>query len=338
MEISNLATIKDIARVSGFSASTVSIVLRGQSKQRKIPQNTEETILAAARSLNYQPNLSARKLRDPAGGQYTIGIFWAADFRTIVLARVLKGLQQALMDGPHNINLVVSPYASGRLCDNKSLQGITNYNAAIIATADEIDCQHLEENPPQIPIVLYNRDSQQFSSVTADNETAGRLAASHFISKGIAHVGAVFQDHPFVATLKRRQGFIAMCEEHGISSVAENTVWSDGTVSGGFEAGVQILESGVIPQGVYCDSDATALGLQSAFAKYRHKVPDNIELATIGTAPPTLTLYGALPLTVVELPLEEMAIRSINLLVDILQHTVRPPQHIMLPPRLISRD
>lgn len=333
-----MATIKDVARVAGFSVSTVSIVLRGQAEQRKIPPQTVEKILAAARSINYQPNLSARKLRDSVDGQYTIGLFWAADFRTIVLARVLKGLQQALVDSPYEINLVVSPYTSGRICDNKSLQGITNYNAAIIATADVEDSRYLEENPPQIPIVLYNRYSEQFSSITADNDAAGEIAAARFAAKGIAEIGAVLQKQPFIAMSRRSDSFIQACAKHGIAGLNENTVWSDGTVTGGFNAGMKILERGNIPKGIYCDSDSTAMGLVSAFAKHGDKVPENMELVAMGTAPPVLTEYSTPPLTLVELPLEEMAIQSVNLLVDIMQHQVAVPQQRVLPPRLLVRE
>lgn len=333
-----MATIKDVARVVGLSVSTVSIVLRGQAKQRKIPQQTEEKILSAARSINYQPNLSARKLRDATEEQYTIGLFWAADTRTIVLARVLKGVQKALVDGHHHINLVVSPYTSGRICDNKSLQGFTNYNAAIVANIDANDSRYLEENPPKIPIVLYNRDSAQFSSVRTDNDATGRIAALQFLSKGLTNIGAVLQKSPFIAMLKRSDSFIQACEEGGITSLQDNTILSDGTVSGGFEAGMKIIERGNIPEGIYCDSDSAALGLQNAFTKYKEKIPNDIKLVAIGSAPTVLTQYSSPPLTLIELPLEEMAIQSVNLLVDLLQHKIQAPQHIVLPPRLIVRE
>lgn len=332
-----MTTIKDVARVAGVSVSTVSIVLRGQAKSRKIPQQTEEKILTAARSINYQPNLSARKLRDVAEEQYTIGLFWAADARTIVLAKVLKGVQQVLVEGHHHINLVVSPYSCGRICENTSLRGFTNYNAAIIANTDENDNRYLEENPPNFPIVLYNRDSRRFSSVMSDNDAAGKIAAEQFVSRGLTRIGTVLQDNPFIAMLKRSDSFFRACEEYGIMNLRENTLLSDGTVSGGFEAGMKIIESGNIPQGIYCDSDSTALGLQNAFSRHPEKLRDAVRLVAIGTAPTVLTQYGTPPVTLIELPLEEMAIQSVNLLVDLLQHKVPAPQRKVLPPRLIVR-
>ena len=48
------ATIKDIAAATGFSVTTISLVLNG--KGYKISDETKNQILAKARELNYRPN------------------------------------------------------------------------------------------------------------------------------------------------------------------------------------------------------------------------------------------------------------------------------------------
>ena len=53
------ARLKDIAAATGFSANTVSLALRGSER---IPDETRERILAAARKLNYLPNQVAQSL------------------------------------------------------------------------------------------------------------------------------------------------------------------------------------------------------------------------------------------------------------------------------------
>ena len=47
------ALLKDIALATGFSANTVSLALR---ESRRIPKETRDRIVAAARQLNYLPN------------------------------------------------------------------------------------------------------------------------------------------------------------------------------------------------------------------------------------------------------------------------------------------
>ena len=53
-----MASIKDVAAKAQVSISTVSIIINGKSKERKISKETQEKVLNAMKELNYQPNLS----------------------------------------------------------------------------------------------------------------------------------------------------------------------------------------------------------------------------------------------------------------------------------------
>ena len=54
------ATLKDIAADTGFSVTTVSLVLN--NKPSKIPEGTKQIILEAAQRLGYRPNQLAVSL------------------------------------------------------------------------------------------------------------------------------------------------------------------------------------------------------------------------------------------------------------------------------------
>ena len=56
-----MASIKDVAAKAQVSISTVSIIINGKSKERKISKETQEKVLNAMKELNYQPNLSAKE-------------------------------------------------------------------------------------------------------------------------------------------------------------------------------------------------------------------------------------------------------------------------------------
>lgn len=56
-----MSTIKDIAKTAGVSIATVSIVLNGKGRERKISQETQQRIYKIAQDLNYVPNQSAKK-------------------------------------------------------------------------------------------------------------------------------------------------------------------------------------------------------------------------------------------------------------------------------------
>ena len=56
------ATLKDVAKLAKVHSSTVSRVLRGNDDLR-IPEETQQKIIRAAKELNYYPDQTARSLR-----------------------------------------------------------------------------------------------------------------------------------------------------------------------------------------------------------------------------------------------------------------------------------
>ncbi|HEY1202823.1 MAG TPA: LacI family DNA-binding transcriptional regulator, partial [Niastella sp.] len=76
-------SIKDIAKQAGVSPTTVSFVLNGKAKEKRISDQVSKKILKIANKLKYKPNQLARGLR--TGKTKTLGLivediannFWA---------------------------------------------------------------------------------------------------------------------------------------------------------------------------------------------------------------------------------------------------------------------
>lgn len=68
-----MATLKDLSRHLGLSVTQISRALNGHSD---VNEATRDRVMAAARALNYQPNLSARKLATGRSG--TVGLVMVA--------------------------------------------------------------------------------------------------------------------------------------------------------------------------------------------------------------------------------------------------------------------
>ena len=90
---SGASTIRDVARESGYSASTVSIVLNNAPLSRYIPGETKERIQTAARRLGYRPNPLARSLRSQRSNIVGVMVF---DITDPFCTPILRGLENAL--------------------------------------------------------------------------------------------------------------------------------------------------------------------------------------------------------------------------------------------------
>ena len=70
-----MVTIRDVAKASGFSSTTVSIVLNNAPLARYIPNSTKNKITGAAKKLGYRPNLFARSLRSSRSHAVGVMVF-----------------------------------------------------------------------------------------------------------------------------------------------------------------------------------------------------------------------------------------------------------------------
>src|ERR1700674_1843022 len=87
------ATIRDVAKESRFSATTVSFVLNDAPLARYIPPATKERIKKAAKNLGYRPNLFARSLRSKRS--HTVGVM-VFDMTDPYCTLILRGIENSL--------------------------------------------------------------------------------------------------------------------------------------------------------------------------------------------------------------------------------------------------
>lgn len=91
-----MVTLKDVAKLAEVSVSTVSIVINGKTKERNIPLKTYNKVMKAIDELGYQPNVSARRLRNLDRAKPIIALYWTLDARTNMLTALLAGIQSEI--------------------------------------------------------------------------------------------------------------------------------------------------------------------------------------------------------------------------------------------------
>jgi len=88
-----MITIRDIARESGFSIGTVSIVLNDAPLARYMSAQTKEHIKEVAHRLGYSPNQFARSLR--GSRSHTVGVM-VIDVTDPFCTPILRGIEGSL--------------------------------------------------------------------------------------------------------------------------------------------------------------------------------------------------------------------------------------------------
>jgi DNA-binding LacI/PurR family transcriptional regulator len=87
---------------------------------------------------------------------------------------------------------------------------------------------------------------------------------------------------------------------------------------------------------VFAANDSTAIRLLSAAASLNVRVPD--ELAVVGFDNVHMAAQTHPPLTSISQPRAEIGARAAQLLIDRIEGKRGPPEHIVLPTRLVVRS
>lgn len=326
-----MVSLKDVADATGYSLSTVSIILRGIGKERGIPESTQKKVLEIAKAMDYQPNVSARRLRSDVPLKRGIAVFWADDFRVVMVAKFLQGVQQYIKEQSANLEVVICPYEPGRLSAAATIPVLNMYAGCIICTASKEDMTYIDSLDLTCPVVVYNRESNSFPCVGVDNEEIGAVAARKLLSDGCKDMLFISDSDRHLYVTSRYTGFRRECEKEGIP--VRTVIVNQNTIPDGRTCGVQ-LEFGADKTGIFASSDNIAMGLLNGLVDRNIKIPEIVEVISPGTS--DIDVYQCLrpSLSIVEVPLEKMAYQCAKMLHAIINHEVLSERKVIVPFRL----
>ncbi|KHD36553.1 LacI family transcriptional regulator [Clostridium acetobutylicum] len=334
-----MSTIKDVAKLSGVSPSTVSIILNGNASKRNISERTQRKVMDSVKKLNYHPNIAARKLRSKnSQSKPTIALYWSSDISVNVISRFLRGLQSKLAKQNYNYNVVICPYETDCLHLEKGISKENSFDAAIIANISNYDLEYLNKASLNLPIILFNRLSDKYSSVNVDNYKMGEKASLLFAKKRYKYAAAILTESLNDAMDNRNKGFIETCHKNGIKISENHIIATENSIHGGVEAAKKLMELKNTPKALFCNSDSIALGVISILNKQKISIPDDIEIVAIGMNDREYTEFSTPPVTIVDIPIEEMAGTCISLVEKLINREIENPTSILFDGPLILRN
>lgn len=333
-----MATIREIAELAQVSVGTVSFVLNGKSEKMRISQATQKRVLEAAKELGYRPSLSARRLRSTEDKEIpVIAILWTLDARTSLISRFLQGIQQKSLLKDGLFELVIQPYENGKLNEEESLLLGTRYNGAIIANASDKDLEYIENNDFNVPIVIYQRQSDKYSTVYVDSKKTGSMIAEKFILNGHSKIGLIIPTLSSQAVDLRTIGFKEKLSEHNLYVESSYELYEDYSEEGGYRAVKRLIkENKQLPTAIFFLSDQMALGGIKAFNNAGIIIPNQVEI--IGHDNEDFTRFTSPSLSTVHLPVEEMAESCVRLLLEIIKHKVSSSESVKFKSYLVERS
>lgn len=332
-----MATLKDVAREAGVSVTTASIVANGKAAENRITDSTVQRVLAVMDELRYVPNHSARLLRTQAPHRPYIGFFWAYDTRTNMLGIRLAQLQRTIQEQELDIEISVQFFRSGHIVDSLSPASIRRFDGIIAGATTADDIAQLETMSLSIPVLLLNRSSERLSTVGVNNADIGREIASLLKKKAYRECAIVRSREMYSAVSVRMKAFLIACEEFGIETRPEWTFSGDPGIAGGAQAIEEYLCLSHRPHVLFFESDAMAQGGQFTLQKNGIRVPEDVELITVGTQLPEALEYLSPSISSVSIP-PNVERQAMFTMIRLLHEKPQEPIHLYMEPQLQLRE
>lgn len=329
-------TIKDIANYTGFSVTTISLVLN--NKADKIPKSTKDTILEAVERLNYRPNQLAVGLVKKR--TQTIGLI-ISDVSNVFFSTLAKGVEDSCRRQGWNLILCNTNDKHERdmsyiqVLADKGVDGILFCMARDSAKKKAKESIQLLKKL-KIPFVMIDRylEEADCSSVIVDHMQGGYIAVKYLLSLGHRNIGCVTGPSGLEDSRERLKGYKKALEEYNIPYQDEFIYEGNYDRESGVGA-VDFFEGKNI-SAVFAFNDMSAYGVYNSLKKKGISVPKGISL--IGYDDIFFSEILDVPLTTVKQPIYEMGVEGVKQLLEEVESSEGSRKCIVFQPALIVRE
>ena len=315
---SGAATLEEVARAAGVSLATASRALNGST--RKVNPEYRERVLAAARALNYSPNLAAQAvarggtstvalvvgdISDPYFASIASGVMGAANERGLIvtigsterhpareaaLVRVLRGQR------PRSVILVGSRWAA---------PGSDRELGEELRAFEKAGGRVTMVSQPQLP----------FRTIDIRNREGAAALAGQLIKHGYRSAAILTGPTGLLTAQERTSGFADAFAAHGYPIDERWLVPGDFTRDGGFLGAAELQRRGLGEiELIFAVNDVMAVGAMAYLRSTGVRLPEDVAVAGFDDIS---SLRDVMPaLSTVSLPLEFIGRRAIELALD----------------------
>ena len=330
-------TLEEIARIAGFSRSTVSRVINDDPNVRAA---TRDRVWQVIKAHDFRPNPAARAL---AGRRSrVIGLVIPQALNTIFadpyFPMLIQGCAAACDERGYYLMLSLVLRQSDDtfrwLIRSRHMDGLI---VASAMTDDMLVDRLLDEH---FPLVLIGRsaENRRITAIDADNLRGAGLATRHLAQMGYRRIATGPLN--MVAAIDRQQGFLCALQAMGIDTPAAYVQEGDWSEASGKQAMERLLRVTPRPEAVFVASDSMAVGALKALQATGLRAPEDVAVVGFDDIPMAATVEP--PLTTVHQPIDQLGFLAASTLIDLLETATNTrgnnsAQHIVLPTELVVR-
>jgi len=342
-----MVTIRDVAKESGFSSTTVSIVLNNAPLARYIPASTKKKIERAAEKLGYRPNQFARSLRSKRS--HTVGVM-VFDMTDPFCIPILRGIENTLYQASY-LPILTDVHNEGSRFERYLEMLLDRRIEALIVIANWVFLDinllgDLEKSSIPTAMIGCELKNDTISSIIVDNEVGGHIALEHLHSLGHRKIAFIRGPKALTDSSPRWKGIRGCAKEFDLD--LDNRLIVDMPESrdpvASFELGLKLTEDLLRQKRAFTAlvafDDMSAFGAIRALNKAGVRVPE--QCSVIGFDDVSTAAIYTPSLTTVRQPMESMGTSAVGIVVDginaVLEKRELSATHRKVAPELVVRD
>lgn len=325
--------LKAVAEHVGLAAGTVSAVLNDAPSSRSIPEHTRERIHAAARELNYRPNLLARSLRKQR--TYTVGIV-LEEIGDAYGSLIISGAEPYLRQHNYFFLTVIHRHDPLLLRDysnlllERAVEGLITVDTTLPAA-------------PPVPTVSVagHRSMAGVTNIVLHQETGARVALEHLVELGHKKIAFMKGQAASSDSAERWNAICKVARDLGLkmdSDLIVHLEHDDASPQLGYPYAKQLLARKKPFTALFAYNDISAIGAIRAFQEHGLDVPRDISVVGFDDIP--WAAFNRPSLTTVRQPLVKMGQIAAETLVRMIEHpkSEDPGAEIPIEPDLVVRE
>jgi LacI family transcriptional regulator len=275
-----MTTIRDIARESGFSVSTVSRVLSGHPD---VSPETAAAVKAVVEKRDFSVNSNARNLKRTHSPVILIMVKGRSNN---FFASLLENVQEEVLKSGNSTVVQYIDEDDNEVAVAEKLVAEVKPKGLVFlggnASYFESHAKRIGEIYPAVVLTnsLHTLGRPGLSSVSTDNEEAARLAVEHLISKGHRSIGIIGGDlETSTSSRLRLDGARAAFAAHKLVFDLERFYVSTRySVECGYDAVQHLVKGTERLSAIYAMSDIMAIGAVRALADMGLSVPSDVSV------------------------------------------------------------
>ena len=333
-----MPTIKEVAKQSGMSLATVSMVLRGGAHADKFSAATRERVVRSARQLGYRRNFFASQIRPTTRKLLMMVVDTITDAARAAAAEQFE--RRAAERGYKTLMTFQEDLDHESVVDRDV---VGSHGVSAVALFCRVSEKTIAELASEgVSVVLFDRESEldAVSAVLVDHYSGTIQVAEYLYGQNAEDIWLLCRPFSKSNPLVRVTAFEEYARRAGKPAPrrihANPMPNARASVNEGYRAFAEALKDRTVPDGVFAINDMGAYGAARALYEAGYMVGRDVAMVGYGDLWPSQATVP--PMTTVHVPHSEMGEVGADILIDTIEGNIRSGRKVVLAPKLVVRD